>query len=342
LAFASGVLEALPLVANNGVMDDLPVNETVDIDAALFQQLEKRLGAVHARQRLGIESESGHRVFGKGLNFFHPENWYSTHSLIKNIIRLSGMYRRGQRNACNIQLKHNVITLANLPRVFDGFTILHLSDLHVDMYPKAIDALIEVIKTLNYDACVITGDYRARTYGDIKGTLRGMKVIAECLKSPVYGVLGNHDSIRMVPELEAFGIRMLLNESITLSRDDARLHIAGIDDAHYFRVDNIEKAAQVTPINEPSIMLSHTPEVYRQVAHAKYDVMFCGHTHGGQICLPGGTPVILDANCPRYMGAGAWDYQGMRGYTSVGSGTSIVNVRFNCLPEVTLHQLQCD
>jgi len=309
-------------------------------DDAVLQELEKRLGVVHARQRLGIESESGHRVFGKGLNFFHPENWYSTHSLIKNIIRLSGMYARGQRNACNIQLKHNTIKLGNLPRAFENYTILHLSDLHIDMYPKATEALIDTIKAIKYDVCVMTGDYRAKTYGDANAALQGMQTVAGHLKQPVYGVLGNHDSIRMVPGLEASGIRMLLNESITLSREGACIHIAGIDDAHYFRVDNIEKAAHAIPVNEPSIMLSHSPEVYRQVAHARFDVMFCGHTHGGQICLPGGMPITLDSSCPRYMGAGAWRYQAMAGYTSVGSGTSIVDARFNCLPEVTLHQLQ--
>jgi len=67
--------------------------------------------------------------------------------------------------------------------------------------------------------------------------------------------------------------------------------------------------------------------------------MLSGHTHGGQICLPGGIPVTLDAKCPRYVGKGAWQYADMLGYTSVGSGTSIVNVRYNCLPEVTLHKL---
>ena len=91
--------------------------------------LEKRLGRTHARQRLGIESDSGHQVFGKGINFFHPENWYSTHSLIKQVIRLSGMYGRGKRNACKVQVKENSVSFANLPQSFDGFTMLHLSDL---------------------------------------------------------------------------------------------------------------------------------------------------------------------------------------------------------------------
>ena len=310
-----------------------------DHGSDIQELLEQRLGKTHARQRLGIETESGHHVFGGGVNFFHPENWDSTHSLIKFIIRLSGMYNRGKRNACNIQVNNNNIELRSLAKNVDGFTLLHLSDLHVDMYEDATDALLRVIDSLEYDICVMTGDYRARTYGDTTESMRGMQRVANVISKPVYAVLGNHDSITMVPALESFGIQMLLNESVTITRGKDTLYIAGVDDAHYFRVENIAKSAEQIIDDSVSIMLSHTPEIYRQVAHAGFNIMLSGHTHGGQICLPGGIPVTLDARCPRYVGKGAWKYGKMLGYTSVGSGTSIVNVRYNCLPEVTLHKL---
>jgi predicted MPP superfamily phosphohydrolase len=105
-------------------------------------------------------------------------------------------------------------------------------------------------------------------------------------------------------------------------------------------VDNIEKASREIPHDAPSLLLSHTPEIYRQAAHAGFDAMLCGHTHGGQICLPGGYPITLDASCPKYMGSGSWHHHTMVGYTSVGAGTSIVEVRINCPPEVTLHRLR--
>src|SRR6185437_8553272 len=117
-----------------------------------------------------------------------------------------------------------------------------------------------------------------------------------------------------------------------IERGGARLHVAGIDDAHYFRVDNIEKAASAIPLGETSILLSHTPEIYRHAAYAGFDLMLSGHTHGGQICLPGGVPLTLDAKLPRRYGAGAWRYNELQGYTSVGAGSSIVAVRFNCPP----------
>lgn len=304
----------------------------------IHDQLSDRLGAVHARQRLGIEEEAP-RVFGKGINFFHPENWYSAHSILRFLLKASGLYWYGRQRASAILLRENKIVLPHLSRAFDGLTILHLSDLHVDMNPKATQALINLVENLDYDICVITGDYRAWTSGSIDAAMAGMRSLCMVLHQPVYAVLGNHDSIRMVPELEDMGIQMLLNESTIIEIQGEELYLAGIDDAHYYRVDNLEKSAEDIPHEAVSILLSHTPEIYRQAAHSGFDVMLCGHTHGGQICLPGGIPLTLDAKCPRYMGSGSWQYHTMQGYTSVGAGTSIVDVRLNCLPEVTLHRL---
>jgi predicted MPP superfamily phosphohydrolase len=306
----------------------------------ILLKLEKRLGRLHARQRLGIEGEHEAQIFGQGINFFHIENWYSVHSLIRNTLRMVGLYGRGRRNAERILVKHNEIRSAALPPLFDGFTILHLSDLHVDMNAGAMRRLGELADGLDYDLCVLTGDYRGKTFGSIDSTIDGMASVRAHLKAPLYGVLGNHDSVRMLPDLEAMGIRMLLNECETITRGEQRIHLAGIDDAHYFRVDNIEKAGSQIPEGEFSILLSHTPEIYRQAAHAGFDLMLSGHTHGGQICLPGSIPITLDSVLPRRLGSGAWQYHGMSGYTSVGAGSSIIAVRLNCPPEITLHHLR--
>jgi predicted MPP superfamily phosphohydrolase len=137
-------------------------------------------------------------------------------------------------------------------------------------------------------------------------------------------------------------VRILLNESEAIARGDERIHLAGIDDAHFYRVDNIEKAAASIPAAAFSILLSHTPEIYRQAAHAGFRLLLSGHTHGGQICLPGSIPITLESALPRRLGSGAWKYHDMTGYTSVGAGSSIVPVRINSRPEITLHRLQRD
>jgi uncharacterized protein len=310
------------------------------MDQEILSKLEQRLGRLHARQRLGIERDHEAQVFGQGINFFHIENWYSVHSLIRNALRVTGLYGRGRRNAERIRIRQNEVAFKDLPPAFDGFTLLHISDMHVDMNEGAMRRLVELVGGLRYDISVLTGDYRGKTFGPFDATLDGVARIRPHLAGPVYAVLGNHDTIQMVPGLEAMGIKMLLNECETIIRGGERIYLAGIDDAHYFRVDNIEKAGSQIPEGAFSILLSHTPEIYRQAAHAGFNLLLAGHTHGGQICLPGSIPVTLDSALPRRLGAGAWQYREMRGYTSVGAGSCIVAVRLNCPPEITLHHLR--
>ena len=277
----------------------------------LLSKLEQRLGGLlYAKQRLGIETDHEAQIFGQGLTFFHIENWYSIHSVIRTLFKLTGLYWRGQANAARVQVRHNNICFRKLPPAFDGFTLLHMSDFHADMNDGAMRRLEEILVGLKYDLCVMTNDYRAATFGNFEDALALIRRILARIERPVYGVLGNHDTIRMVP------------------------------DHHFYRVDNIEKAASGIPHDGFAVLLSHTPEIYRQAAHAGFDLLLSGHTHGGQICLPGSIPLTLGSVLPRRLGAGAWIYHNMAGYTSTGVGSSIVPVRINCLPEVTLHRLR--
>ena len=298
----------------------------------ILDSLERRLGRFHARQRIGIEDDHEARVSG--------ENWYDSPTMIGNALKLTGLYWRAKKNAESIQVRHNDITLPRLPSLFDGFTILQISDLHVDMNEGAMKRLIELLPSLTYDLCVLTGDYRGKGFGPFDATLEGLARVCKGIRAPIFGVLGNYDTIRMVPGLEEMGIRMLLNEADALVRGGQHIHLVGVDDAHYYRADNLEKAASQLSGDEFSILLSHTPEIYLQAAHADFDLMLSGHTHGGQICLPGAIPITLDAKIARRMGSGLWRYRDMVGYTSVGVGSSIVPARINCLPEVALHGLR--
>jgi predicted MPP superfamily phosphohydrolase len=302
-------------------------------------RLEGRLGRLHVRLRLGMEREHEAQAFGQGLTFLHLENMPIMQLLIEIILRGSGTYWRGRSNAAKVIVNRNLVPLPGLPASFDGFTILHLSDLHADMSQGALLRAAELAAYLKYDLCVFTGDFRGRTHGDFIPALEVVARLRDGLRSDIYAVLGNHDSITMVPDLEALGINFLLNESIAIRRGADTVYLAGVDDAHFYRADNIEKAATDIPEQSVSILLSHTPEIYRQAAHAGFDLMLSGHTHGGQICLPGGVPILLEADLPRNLGAGFWRHEGLVGYTSVGVGSSVVPVRFNNRPEITLHRL---
>jgi uncharacterized protein len=119
-------------------------------DHDILSDLERRLGPLHANQ---------------GLNFFHVENWYSIHSAIRNALRLVGRHGHRLRNAERVEVRHNDITVAQLLPSFDGFTMLHISDNHVDISQGAMGRLIELARELRYDICVLIGDYRGKTFG---------------------------------------------------------------------------------------------------------------------------------------------------------------------------------
>jgi predicted MPP superfamily phosphohydrolase len=322
--------------------DVLRVPKTTDTDdpeGAALSALEQRLGHLHVRQRLGLERDYEAHVFRKGTHFFHIENWYSIHGLIRGTLRITGLHARGRRNALRIELRHNEVSIPHLPEAFDSLVLLQLSDLHFGMSGGFLEALVDRIAGLQYDLCVLTGDYRARTFGPFDAALAGLKQLRPHLVGTVYAVLGNHDTIRMVPAMEEMGYRLLLNEWVKVQREGETLYLAGIEDAHFYRLENYHRAAQDSPLEAASILLSHTPEAYRHAAHAGFDLMLCGHTHGGQICLPAGIPILTDADSPRRLVRGAWRHHDMLGYTSAGAGTCIVDVRLNCPPEVTLHRL---
>lgn len=301
--------------------------------------LEQRIGRTHLHQRLGLEGEHEVHVHRRGTHFLHIENWYSVHGLIRGALRLGGLHGRGQRNALALRTVHNAVRLRGLPSGFEGYTLLHLSDLHLDASEDFLNQLVAQVQGLKYHACVLTGDFRFRTFGAYQPTLNALARLRPHLGAQVYAVLGNHDTIRMVPGMEALGIRVLMNEAVRLQHQGDKVALVGIDDAHYFRTHNFHKALEGVEAGACAILLSHTPEPYRHAAHAGLRLMLCGHTHGGQICLPTGVPIITDSDAPRSLARGAWQHQQMLGYTSVGCGTSIVDVRLNCPPEITLHQL---
>src|SRR5260370_13637690 len=100
------------------------------VDEEILHQLEKRLGPVHARQRLGIERDHEAQVFGQGLTFFHLENSSWAEWIIRNVLKATGLYWRALQNAERILVKRNDIRFKRLPSPLQRVTILHISDVH--------------------------------------------------------------------------------------------------------------------------------------------------------------------------------------------------------------------
>jgi len=327
------------LTVTSGQRDKTPLGFETDRDPE-FERLKRYVEPSHLRRRLGIEADHEAEVFHRAGNFFHLENWDWGHALIRNVLRLLGVHGRGRRNTVRLQVQHNQVELANLPAPFQGYRILQITDLHLDMRPDIPDVLIERIEEAEYDICVLTGDYRALTHGEYQPAMEALARVRPHIQSEVFAILGNHDTIRMVPAMEEMGIRVLMNESVALEREGAAIYLAGVDDYHYYNVANLDRATQGIPEEAIAILLSHTPEIYRHACHDVFDLVLCGHTHGGQICLPGGWPLYPNAKAPREYCVGPWEHKGLIGYTSRGSGVSVVDVRLNCPPEITVHELQ--
>ena len=101
--------------------------------------------------------------------------------------------------------------------------------MHIDTNGPALARAIPLLAGLDYDLCVLTGDYRGRTCGPWSATMAGIERLRRYLGDPLYAVLGNHDTIHMVPALEALGIRVLINEAAALVRGEERIYLAGVD-----------------------------------------------------------------------------------------------------------------
>jgi len=152
----------------------------------------------------------------------------------------------------------------------------------------------------------------------------------------ILGILGNHDCIEIAPDLEDCGIVMLINEAVSVRRGSQTLSVAGVDDPHYYQCHDLEKAFRDVAPHDFSILLAHSPEIIYSINGQKIDLCLCGHTHGGQICLPRIGPVFTHCHTPRRYISGLWRYGDTVGFTSRGAGSSGLPVRFNCPPEIVM------
>ena len=305
---------------------------------ALAQRMGRREFA--ARQELEQQLRE-RRGAGQGRGAFRLQHLWDMFGFIRLCLKISGLWGRAHRNYFDIQVVRNEVVLPRLPAAFDGFTILQLTDLHADLHPDFPAAVARVIAPLKYDYMAVTGDFRTCTFGDHSGATRASIEILKDVRVPRVATLGNHDSLQKVPQLEAAGVQFLLNEHQVVRRGEAVLYLIGIDDPNFYRSHNFERALAGVPAAACKVLLSHSPQTYREADRYGCDLLIAGHTHGGQICLPGGRVLMHDRSAPRRVLCGAWREGKLQGYTSRGTGASGLPARLNCPAEVTLHVLRC-
>jgi predicted MPP superfamily phosphohydrolase len=250
--------------------------------------------------------------------------------------------------ACNdrfdLKTSRVEVPIEGLGRELDGFTIAHLTDLHRGVYISAafLDKAVAAANAARPDLVVLTGDYITRSTEFMRSCAESLRE----LEAP-YGrlaVLGNHDywtnAAEVTRELEeTAGLQVLKNRPILIFSGAAALAIAGLDDPVTLNHD-FDAALHGIAADIPVVLLAHMPDIIEEAAHRKVALLLAGHTHGGQIVIPGfGAPVPNSRYGRRYV-AGLNRFEGTAVYTNRGVGMAVLPVRFNCPPEVALITLR--
>ncbi len=195
-----------------------------------YRRLQDRLGANGMRRRLRMQTERRAETTHQGRGLMWVERVIPVDRMITWVLKMLRLYERGNRNFRDIRLTENAVELPSLPHHFDGFRILHLSDLHLDLDTRITPAIIETVSDLAYDVAVITGDFRNSTTDFDEVSMTETRKLVQAMRGPIYGILGNHDCIEFVPALEDAGVQILLNETTAIEREQEALYLSGVDD----------------------------------------------------------------------------------------------------------------
>jgi uncharacterized protein len=246
------------------------------------------------------------------------------------------------------------IPLARLPHAFDGFTIAQLSDFHYESHFSVVPTrkAVEIVNSLHPDLIVLTGDFVTVPFFDgspgnrrrFAHTAEPCARILQDLQAPMgrFAVLGNHDAnsdpARVVRALRDHHLPVLMNRSVPLERGSDRIWLAGVDDVLEGRPD-VGLALENIPTPETTILLAHEPDFADEASLNPVDLQLSGHSHGGQVWIPGiGAPWLppLGRRYPR----GLYKVGNLTLYTNIGLGTIRAPIRLNCPPEITLITLR--
>jgi uncharacterized protein len=292
------------------------------------------------RRQIEEEAERTGKTFRR-----HPERMLAERLFIKPLLKAAlqatGLYAKGVQNALQPVVRHLSLEFPNLPAAFDGYRVLHLSDLHIDCLDLLPAAVAAVLGGIQADVCLMTGDYRFQTEGSCGKARSGMRQVVSSISAEdgIFAILGNHDPSEMAAALDEMEVSMLINDAVELRRGEHSLWLAGVDDSYDYRCDELPVALQHVPSDAFRILLAHTPDLYDEAAESGTDLYLSGHTHAGQVRLPWIGSVIQNSSAPRAYTHGYWRHREMQGYTSSGVGCSMLPIRFNCPPEVVLMEL---
>ena len=233
------------------------------------------------------------------------------------------------------------VRIPNLPSSFVGYRIAFLSDTHVAPFMRRAlyRTMIEQISATLADLVILGGDYV--TWGKHVPLIHD--AILEGLNPPdgCYAVLGNHDYWAdrdgIITTMTLAGVKMLHNRSIQVRRGEESIHVVGIDEVYRGKPDIAEALAGIAP-DALRIAVSHHPDIVDYFKDERIDLLMCGHTHGGQICLPFLGPLIVPSMHEVRYAAGFFRVRNLLMYVGRGVG-GVPPVRILCRPELPIFEL---
>lgn len=251
------------------------------------------------------------------------------------------------------EISRETFNLTRLPEKLDGMVVAHLSDFHLgsSLTPKTLEDIVVRVLNEKPDIIFLTGDYFSRGLRLDKEVLNSLRRLRAPLGT--YAVLGNHDYYidggKVAEILRKAGIVVLLNESasIPFSEHKFRINIIGVDDRWNVFYGgsgaNIEKALRDLNQEDFTILLAHQPKQFDEIEAYPVDIMFSGHTHGGQVGLPGelGKSFSLARLISPYV-FGRYEKDDKMMYVSSGLGTSGLPIRIGIKPEIGIFTLHKD
>ena len=251
-----------------------------------------------------------------------------------------------------LELNRYTISSDRLPEAFDGYRIVHVSDLHNTEMGKDNEKLLDMLWEADPDIIAITGDIIDSRNTDIDVALQFTKTAMEI--APCYYVTGNHEArVSEYDELKEgmieLGVVVLEDGRIELEQSKETITLLGVNDPS-FQTDYLfgdsetvmqSKLQDIIKEDTYTILLSHRPELFEVYTESKVDLVLSGHAHGGQFRLPfvGGLVAPNQGLFPKY-DAGLYTEENTNMIVSKGIGNSILPFRFNNRPEVILIELK--
>jgi len=228
------------------------------------------------------------------------------------------------------------LSIADLPAGLDGFRIVHLSDFHLRKEWSADwDDLLDRLKQAEADIVLITGDY-VEDKRDHRPALPAVRQLIQGLQSRLgtYGIIGNHDGPLLARRIANEKITLLDQERLEIETGSGMLELIGLpgftrEELNLDFVNSLPAKSR----GIPRIVLSHFPDTIKRTPTLDADIFLAGHTHGGQVCLPGGFPILRHDSLPRKYTKGAHRWGNTWLVVNKGFGFSGISIRVFCPAE---------